>query len=381
MKHTNVILTLLISMASLRAYCVMPDNVSQEQAMQTVRQFESDATLSFESVIPKTASEDAGPLAENSWILVNNDKIWSVSAYQPKVIDFSSFTRKRRSASDSLTRTVAQKYLGVHVPKFSQGFYSELYPGSYARVTSHGFIDYCNTCSVNVTSDGTVDHYEFLERPSPTFDNAVVMSLSQAEQIAASYVLNGLTDAPAVTCSAMKPVPLIIFTPAGIYEVAYAFEVHELNSDDSVTYACLAAVDAQTGSVYHEDIMGGSSSKGRTYHRNVMVPVAHVFLNGSSIGSGIMVGSQIVLDNRLIQRLAAGHKLSAKAGEKAFTLDGKRVALPAKVTAKAGTLYLPWQALKSLPGIKCSYDAKFNRLDITTAKAAAKPAAKPKQVK
>ena len=84
-----------------------------------------------------------------------------------------------------------------------------------------------------------------------------------------------------------------------------------------------------------------------------------------------------------MKSLAKGHKITAKAGEKAFTLDGKQVALPAKVTAKAGILYLPWQALKSLPGVKCSYDAKLNKLEITTAKVTEKPAAKttPKPVK
>ena len=34
--------------------------------------------------------------------------------------------------------------------------------------------------------------------------------------------------------------------------------------------------------------------------------------------------------------------------------------------------------VKRLPGVKRSYDAKLNRLDITTAKAAAKTTAKPK---
>ena len=73
-----------------------------------------------------------------------------------------------------------------------------------------------------------------------------------------------------------------------------------------------------------------------------------------------------------LKSLAKGHTLTAKAGEKAFTMDGKRIALPAKVVAKASTLYLPWQALKSLPGVKCSYDAKLNKLDITTSPAVKK---------
>ena len=34
--------------------------------------------------------------------------------------------------------------------------------------------------------------------------------------------------------------------------------------------------------------------------------------------------------------------------------------------------YLAAMALKHLPGVKCSFDAKLNRLDITTAKAVSK---------
>lgn len=67
-----------------------------------------------------------------------------------------------------------------------------------------------------------------------------------------------------------------------------------------------------------------------------------------------------------LRYIAIGHKLTAKLGERAFTLNGKRIVLPAKVVAKVGTLYLHWQALKSLPGVKCSFDAKWKTLSIST---------------
>ncbi|MHB1460903.1 MAG: hypothetical protein ACYC1M_06465 [Armatimonadota bacterium] len=69
---------------------------------------------------------------------------------------------------------------------------------------------------------------------------------------------------------------------------------------------------------------------------------------------------------RTMMALAPSTTISAKPGEKAFTLDGKRIPLPYKVAAQSGKYYLPWQALKYLPGVKVSFDAKMNRLDITT---------------
>jgi hypothetical protein len=59
--------------------------------------------------------------------------------------------------------------------------------------------------------------------------------------------------------------------------------------------------------------------------------------------------------------------VTAKTDAKAFTLDGKELALPAKVLSRKGVLYLPWQSLNSLPGVKAQYDAKLAKLDITTA--------------
>ncbi len=69
---------------------------------------------------------------------------------------------------------------------------------------------------------------------------------------------------------------------------------------------------------------------------------------------------------RTMMALAPSRTMTAKPGEKAFTLDGKRIPLAHKVTAQSGRYYLPWQALKYLPGVKVRFDAKMNRLDITT---------------
>ncbi len=69
---------------------------------------------------------------------------------------------------------------------------------------------------------------------------------------------------------------------------------------------------------------------------------------------------------RTMMALAPSQTITAKPGEKAFTLDGKRIALPYKVAAQSGRYYLPWQALKYLPGVRVSYDEKTHRLDVTT---------------
>ena len=68
-----------------------------------------------------------------------------------------------------------------------------------------------------------------------------------------------------------------------------------------------------------------------------------------------------------LQSLAKGHTVAAKAGANAFSVDGKQLALDAKVLDRKGVLYLPWQALNNLPGVNAQLDAKLAKLSITTA--------------
>ncbi len=99
-------------------------------------------------------------------------------------------------------------------------------------------------------------------------------------------------------------------------------------------------------------------------------PAVSVLQNGKDAKLGfplVVVKNQAYIALTTVRALAKGHALAAKANAKAFSLDGKQLALDAKVLNRKGVLYLPWQALNSLPGVKAQFDAKLAKLDITTA--------------
>lgn len=100
------------------------------------------------------------------------------------------------------------------------------------------------------------------------------------------------------------------------------------------------------------------------------LPVADVTINKKASKLGfpcVQADGHIYMPLTTIHALAKGHTVTAKADAKAFKLDGKELALPAKVLSRKGVLYLPWQSLNGLPGVKAQYDAKLAKLDITTA--------------
>ena len=67
-----------------------------------------------------------------------------------------------------------------------------------------------------------------------------------------------------------------------------------------------------------------------------------------------------------LQSLGKGHKIAALKGSKVLTVDGKKSSLPGCAVMVKGRLYLPWQALKAIPGVHPTYDAKNNALAIAT---------------
>ncbi len=67
-----------------------------------------------------------------------------------------------------------------------------------------------------------------------------------------------------------------------------------------------------------------------------------------------------------LQALAGNHKLAATKGTKLLLINGKRMALPGRVISIKNRLYLPWQALNYIPGVKATYKAELNSLAIST---------------
>ena len=134
------------------------------------------------------------------------------------------------------------------------------------------------------------------------------------------------------------------------------------------------SVNATTGDIQktHVEFI---STGGVCYGVNLDHPVAHIPpIEVIENERDVQLGFPCVVDNDTtyiamptLQSLAKGHTVAANAGDKTFNLDGTKLALTAKVLDRKGVLYLPWQSLNNLPGVKAQFDAKLAKLSITTA--------------
>ena len=302
----------------------------------------------------------------------------TTSANQRQVIFYGEFIHDAKFMLTSAPnyRQLAWSYLQAHLPSDKiNTLQPTSSPSVFAPILPSGVIDWYKRVEVFIRDTGEVNYVYMFDGNTPLYSGDVAVSLAQAQTYSSAYT-SSLFMAPMVIeyPNTLDTNDLIMAPDAlGVWQPVWRrFTTVTSDEDDVGFYVYVNAVD---GSVFddRDQWLGGIIDSKPKF--------------GKQIGFRILRDGQIIRTGKhtdvpigWLQALAKGHKLSAKAGEKAFNLDGKRVALPAKVTAKAGTLYLPWQALKSLPGIKCSYDAKLNRLDITTAKAA-KSATKPAAAK
>ena len=302
----------------------------------------------------------------------------SISSHQVITYIYNSRNKVMLSINDLNYRQQAWTYIQNHLPAVKTATLQQTdYPLVFSPVYPNGVIDWVNRVEIQLYDDGTPRALHVNDGVAPVYTGTIPITLNQAQVLCSNY-LGNLYPGATVSYPQYFYTNQLIMAPdtLGVWQPVWR-RFSEVTSDEDQMgfYVYVNAVD---GSVFddREHWLGGIIDSKPKY--------------GKQIGFRILRDGQIIRTGKhtdvpigWLQALAKSHKLTAKVGEKAFTLDGKRVALPAKVTAKAGTLYLPWQALKSLPGIKCSYDAKLNKLEITTAKVTEKPAAKttPKPVK
>ena len=265
-------------------------------------------------------------------------------------------------------RQLAWTYLQNHLPPSKLAtLQATNVPDVFAPKLPTGMIDWHNRVEIPLDVSGVPGSMEIHNATAPLYTGQINIGLTQAKQIATSYMLNIAPPQSTVTFSAMLLTENLITIPdsIGYWQPVWQLLMEAGNSEDSI--GCYVYVNAVDGSAFDDldQWLGGTSAFKPKFGRGVGVRVLY---NGLPVRTG--KSSDVPIG--WLNTLAKGHKLTAKAGEKAFTMDGKRIALPAKVVAKAGTMYLPWQAMKSVPGVKCSYDAKLNKLDITTSPAVKK---------
>ncbi|MHB1462383.1 MAG: hypothetical protein ACYC1M_13945 [Armatimonadota bacterium] len=129
------------------------------------------------------------------------------------------------------------------------------------------------------------------------------------------------------------------------------------------------SVNAATGEVIHAHIIYSTIKGVQTDKPVSQFPAVIVSLNTMEATLGfpcVLDSGQVYVPLVAVQSLAKGHTVTAKAKAREYRLDGTKLELPTAIISRKGLLYLPWQALNSLPGVSAQYDAKLSKLEITT---------------
>ena len=299
--------------------------------------------------------------------LVDNDMaIVRIDRKSGNVVFWSSDFTGDNSKNPNVMAKAFKAWAPSHLPTAFYSKLSKMTPSTWVYRQDDGIWIPSTGVHFKVSKQGKVNYANISDCHLSDYNGSVFVNSAQAMRIARQWIANQysgrtyeawwLYHAPMVFYGFSDPVSP--YTPIIYYEVACSF------TDTQFCDSVIITVNASTGEVSDAD-----SGRWDYLPLKAWPPKMLTVKYGPKQVIGY---PKSLIPIKRLQALAAGHKLSAKADEKAFTLDGKRVALPAKVMAKAGTIYLPWQALKSLPGVKCSYNTKLNRLDITTAKAVGK---------
>ncbi|MHB1461364.1 MAG: hypothetical protein ACYC1M_08810 [Armatimonadota bacterium] len=211
---------------------------------------------------------------------------------------------------------------------------------------------------IEVSKQGQVVTADIFDCRLSDYTGPVIVNSAEAMRTAKRWLadkyagsrfrVSWMYDTPAV-CYGFED-PLSLHTPVPYYSIV---------GNDLDTIFCestTVTVNAHTGEVWDND--------GRRWEYLPIKPWPPKMLTVRYGVNQVKGYPNSLIPLKTLQLLVKGRSVSANAGEMLFTLDGKRIVLPTKVVANADVLYLPWQSLKSLPGLKCSYNAKLNRLDV-----------------
>ncbi len=369
-KTTHTLMFIVFAMVSITT-CCHAQLLTIDQATTIIRQW-----LGKPNWQPTFSQEDSYQCSCGTmrpvFSMRNSTDVIHIDRQSHNIIDWSSgFDANDNNDDPQVLEAAFNAWAPSHLPSAFLAKMVRLTPHLWTYRQTNGIRHLTTGICITVNLQGQVNSADIYDCELPDYTGNIPVTSAQAMQIAGNWASTMYSGATVeLTWPQQSNLPYYgyeNYNPT-VYYVIFC----KLVSDSGMSSEPIITVNALTGEVYDDASKIGSLTNWRPRKSNLLV----VTYDKKTITG--YPNSLISLKS--LQALAKGRKLSAKAGEKAFTLDGKRIALPAKVAAKAGTLYLPWQALKSLPGIKCSYDAKLNRLDITTAKATAKTktAASPK---
>jgi len=364
-------------------------------SLQARQQISKYSGCSVEELVPANAKDgyreptDFGSgsyeftLADRSYVLFDNPR--------------QTFIVRVNKNTDGSFKSINETEIWTSFPDMNRSdmvvqYESPTYTCYYKKL-SEGSLDYGVMLTINRNERGDIWMYGYNNKPFPMNPIATSITRDQAIDIAVQYANNYQY----LEEKLVWPFGYSVYKDiSGPYQMldeygngAPVYKVSVDITDNADTYERLKAgskeeyppslevwVDAANKVVVWDVFTCYLSGK-----RNMNVPMSlykpsrvAVHQNGQNITVftvPVKQGTTCLLPLTTIQALAKGHTVTAKADAKAFKLDGKELALPAKVLNRKGVLYLPWQALNSLPGVKAQYDAKLAKLDITTASATA----------
>ncbi len=294
----------------------------------------------------------------NATDVLRNDRISGNLLYWA-----SGFTDDDNNEDPQVLEAAFNAWAPSHLPPSFLAKMTRSTPYFWCYRQANGIEHLSTSIAISVNAQGQINYANICDCVLPDYTGSIPVTPTQAMQIAATWVSTkyaGITNQLSWPQQSSNPYYGYRNNAPILYYMVYCV----LDFGNGLTSEPTITVNANTGEVWDNSSSIGSATMSKPHKTTMLITL---YDNKTQIGY-----PNSLMPLKPLQSLAKGHKISAKAGEKAFTIDGKRIALPAKVVAKAGTLYLPWQALKSLPGVKCSYDAKLNKLDITTTPAVKK---------
>ncbi len=308
-------------------------------------------------------------------------QITSVAAVQGKDGTYKSFITEDEAWSLRPDLPKNRLELFIDKPQFTE----------YALKLKDGSYDQFFAVGITRNDNGQITHVFYRNSPLGRSEQAPMISKERASAIATRYAKNyrrfnhsgsvssykhqmvqdiiGPMLAKDVT-NDLRPVFYVSFCLSS----AVDFKT-PLASDETRYVSLNVTVDAVNGQVLaaHYDSMPAFNTSGVPISTpseapaSALLPITVNDDHESLFQPCYRMKQTAIVPLKLMQHLAKPHDLTAKAGEKAFTLDGERFKLLERVVKRDGTLYLPWQALNSLPGVTAIFNAQTNKLEITTA--------------
>ncbi len=265
-----------------------------------------------------------------------------------------------------------------------------IYPGRYVMKRPDGLLDNRVNMTIMKSNDiiqGFVARSNINDSQIPPLNITEAQAAATAKHIAENWVVQPRDTR--YTWAYQYPAPnnstaaTVYADNAGVASIQYRFSyylsstpinnINEYTQNHEGKLPILdITVNGTTGDINECDLLLPRADGDNGVVTQKPLPVISTVdanINGKKLDCAypfVTVANRIYIAMPTLQSLAKGYIVAAKVGDKTFSLDGKKLALDAKVIDRKGVLYLPCKVLNNLPGINAQFDSKLAKLSVTT---------------